>query len=220
MDIVFPLFQPDGKNLPEYSGGVGYGPEWADRLVRGFRRNTSKRHRYICVSDQEYQYQEKIQTVLMDCNIHGWACIMECFRPDIGKSRRMILGLDTIILQNVDDILAWREECGLLRDPYETDTICNGVGIFSAAEVRRIWSAWQNRETINHTYKNLPSEMAFLRAVCPNAVRLDSVFPDQIQSYKAHWRRFPELQPQARIVYFHGTPKPPQVEPQLLEHWA
>lgn len=219
MDIVFPLFDGRAKNLPDYSAGAGYDASWGDKLARAIQRNTSKPHRFVAVVDRGYAFEEDISTIHMNCEMDGWGCIMECFRPDIGRSRRMVLGLDTIVAGNIDHILAWRGECGLLTDPYETHTVCNGVGIFSAKECNRIWALWQKREEYDHTYKSLPSEMAFLRTVCAGAVRLDSVFPDEIQSYKANWRKYPETQAKARIVYFHGTPKPPQVEPQLLEHW-
>ena len=56
---------------------------------------------------------------------------MEAFRPALGKGRRFILGLDTLITGNIDELLNWRGECGLLTDPYETHTICNGIGLFS-----------------------------------------------------------------------------------------
>ena len=61
--------------------------------------------------------------------------------------------------------------------------------------------------------------MAYLRNVCADAVRLDEVFVNQIQSYKVHWTNQPEHRSKARIVYFHGNPKPPNIEPELMTHW-
>jgi hypothetical protein len=61
--------------------------------------------------------------------------------------------------------------------------------------------------------------MAFLRVVCANATRLDQVFPHEIQSYKVHWTNQPEERSKARIVYFHGNPQPPNIEPELMVHW-
>jgi len=221
MDIVCILFNGKERHLPSYSANAGYSSEWVDKLARAIKRNTTKSHKLICLTDREYTFNETVTQVALDCQDLGWACVMEAFRPGLGKGRRFVIGLDTLITNNIDELLNWRGECGLLTDPFEPHTICNGIGLFSAAEVKRIWNLWQHRaeSNINYQYKNLPSEMAFLRAVCLNATRLDQVFVNQIQSYKVHWTHQPEHRSKARIVYFHGNPKPPNIEPELMTHW-
>jgi len=153
MDIVCILFNGKERHLPSYSANAGYSAEWVDKLARAIKRNTTKSHKLICLTDREYTFNETVTQVPLDCQDLGWACVMEAFRPGLGKGRRFIIGLDTLITNNIDELLNWRGECGLLTDPFEPHTICNGIGLFSAAEVKRIWNLWQHRAEsgVNYT---------------------------------------------------------------------
>lgn len=163
---------------------------------------------------------------------------MEALRPDICSGHRMVLGLDTIICNSIESILQWNGDCGLLDDPLNPGELCNGVGIYSQSCAGRLWHLWQNRDRlftkeelyyvpdyeigkISHKQGYL-SEMAFLRTVMhQQAARLNRIFPNQIQSYKVHWKESGrQMKNQASIIYFHGNPKPPKVEQELLEHWV
>ena len=110
MDIVCILFNGKEKHLPSYSANAGYSPEWVDKLARAIKRNTTKSHKLICLTDREYQFNETVTQVALDCEDLGWACVMEAFRPGLGKGRRFIIGLDTLITANIDELLNWRGE--------------------------------------------------------------------------------------------------------------
>jgi len=225
MNIFTVLFTSAGA-VPSYSANTGYSPEWVDRLVAGIERNSIQRNTFFCLVDRDdYSFRENVTPILLKDKIEGWSPMMECFRPEICDGTRMVLGLDTIITGSIEHILEWDDgECGLLDDPFAKDKLCNGIGIYKQSTINRFWHLWKNRERLfinNELYYNgAISEMAFLRIVAADSHRLNRIFPNEICSYKAHWKVNTKQRQDARIVYFHGNPKPPNIEQELLEHWS
>jgi hypothetical protein len=219
IDIVCILFKPEGKGLPKFS--QGYSEIWVDKLAQAIARHTTQKYRLICLVDEFYEFEEEVDQVQLKTNESGWGCVMETFRPDLGENQRFVLGLDTIIKDNIDEILDWRGKVGLLTDPNYPDTICNGVGSYSPEFCDFIFYEWQRKEKYGERilYNGRISEMQFLRLLANDATRLNEVFPNQIQSYKCHWLKEPEKREEASIVYFHGNPKPPFVHTDLLAEW-
>lgn len=224
IDIVTVLFDGTDLGLPSYSARAGYNAVWADKLFRGIKRNYSGDFRFICLVDKDYNFSENIEAIRFDEKAPGWGCIMEAFRPDLGENKRIILGLDTVITGNLDEIFNFDRGIGLPSDPYSSNTICNAVGIFSIEWTRKIWKLWGQRQGYDAPhllYGGRVSEMAFLRHFAGGAIRLDHIFEDKIQSYKVHWTaNDDEKRSKARIVYFHGIPKPPSIDAKILEHWV
>lgn len=221
LDIVCILFDGANKGLPGYSAGAGYSAQWVDKLARGIRRNTDLKHQIICLVDQDYHFDEQVEKIPIITRETGWGVVMETFRPEIGCSQRIVMGLDTIITGDLNQIFQWKGRVGLLTDPYHTSTICNGYASYSPEFCEWIWEQWQRKEEYGERifYNGRISEMAFLRFLARDAVRLDDLFPNEIQSYKVDWMMRPEARSSAKIVYFHGRPKPPNIEETLLQHW-
>ena len=220
IDLVCILFEPEGKGLPQFS--TVYSPHWVDKLVRAIQRNTSHDYyQFICLVDQYYEFEEDIDQVQIEGNESGYGNVMETFRQDLGDNQRFVFGLDTIIQEDLDEILSWRGRVGLLTDPNDSSTICNGFASYSPEFCKWIWQEWQRKEDYEDRilYNGRTSEMAFLRLLANDAIRLDKIYPDQFQSYKCHWLKEPDKREEASIVYFHGNPKPPNIHADLLRHW-
>ena len=65
-----------------------------------------------------------------------------------------------------------------------------------------------------------PSEMVLLRKLYSASPRLDTIFKGKILSYKVHIRDHWERVKDTSIIYFHGVPKPHQVnERWIQEYW-
>lgn len=221
---IFTVLYTNVNGTPEYSANAGYSPVWVDRLVAAIERNSVQRNHFFCLVDREdYTFRERVQPILLQDKIEGWSPMMEAFRPNICEGPRMVLGLDTIITGSIEHILNWTGDCGLLDDPFAKGQLCNGVGIYSPQVIGRFWYLWSERNRLFKSdelyYNGALSEMAFLRIVAKDATRLNRIFPLEIQSYKEHWKKNSGQRKEARMVYFHGHPKPPNVERELLEHW-
>ena len=212
-------------DLPIYSIKAGYSPQWADRLYRGIKRNTTAEINFVCLVDQDYTFEEKgIKAVRFQEKHQGWSWVMESMRPDLGECKqRVVVGLDTLITGSLDEILSFDGELGLLTDPIFPHTICNGVGIYARDLCLKIWEDWQSRrkELLRECiFGGHFSEMVYLRKYYGDCARLDQIYKDQIQSYKIHYTQSRTRQEKARIVYFHGQPKMQQIpDVELLRCW-
>lgn len=58
----------------------------------------------------------------------------------------------------------------------------------------------------------MPSELAWLRAFYRKPDYVDDLFPGQVVSWKWHIKRNNYDEDKVRIVFFHGNPKPHEIE--------
>jgi hypothetical protein len=226
--VVCVLFDGRGT-LPDYSDGV-YGPEWVDRLYRGFERNAGVPFRFLCLTDVEHQFTPGVESLpLLDAG-EGCMSLLEMFRPDLGIDRGLFVGLDTVVVGDVTDLLTWRGGFGVVRSPQRPRILCDAVVAFDQRWAEILWRRWDSdrhrwrvvcRTGLGGPADGYPSEVVYLRhQASPSWVYLDDLWPGHLQSYKFHLQRDPLALGDARLVYFHGDPKPPNVEPELLEHWT
>lgn len=212
LSVLFDGRDAEHGNIPPFSANR-YGPEWADRLYRGIKRHLRQPFRFVCLTDREYDFAERIEQVRLEQPTEGWMAINEAFRPDLGIERGLLMGLDTVIVGSLDDLASFDGPLGVPRDPIHPRMPCNAVVSFNADAADFLWTEW-NRDRWHWRrecmFMGHPSEMVFLRKLWPRPDfhYLDDAFPDQLVSYKCHLRPRNLARGDARIVYFHGKPKP------------
>ena len=237
ISIICALFK--GKRLGIPHSTEIYNAEWADKLYRGLKRNITTDFELVCLVDDDYEFNESIRSVpFLDSNTPGWSLLAELFRPDITTNRRMIIGLDTVIMSNIDDILSFPLDIGLISDPMSgiglipENEVCNAISIVSDKTSNYIWDVWTNKRdwVLEHCRLapwNTPSELSMMRKLFNEdgkVPRIDIGFPNRILSYKCHIIPNPTLLDNASIVYFHGKPKLHQLNrvkfnPKILDNW-
>ena len=206
---------------------------WVDKLYRGIKRNTTKPFELICLVDKEYPIKEPVKQVkfIEQANVSvGWSLLVEMYRPDITSDRRVTIGLDTIIMDNIDDILEIDNDIAMITDPMEPEEVCNAITWCSSETAAYIWDVWTNkREWVYENCRfigNAVSEMVLLRKLFDQdgeALRVDNIY-EGIYSYKVHIIENPDLIENAKIIYFHGEPKPHElgahpVDDLIIPHW-
>jgi len=231
ISIICALFKGTGRGLP-HSAEI-YNTEWADKLYRGLKRNITTDFELVCLVDDDYTFKESIRAIpFLDPTTPGWSLLAELFRPDITTNRRMIIGLDTVIMSNIDDILSFPLDVGLVSDPMIEGDVCNAICIVSDKTSNYIWDVWTNKRdwVLKHCRLapwNIPSELEMMRKLFNEdgrVPRIDIGFPNRILSYKCHIMPNPTLLNNASIVYFHGKPKLQQLNrvkfnPKILDNW-
>jgi hypothetical protein len=199
--------------MPEWS--KVYTPEWVDKLYRGIQRNTMDlKIDFVCLTDREYDFEEDVHQIPLRNPEAGWGSLCEAWRPDLMLGRRCVLGLDTVIVGPIDEIMQTDCDIGLLRDPYAPDQIGNMVGIYDEYYSGNLWLLWLESEGLN--------DQQFLRKYVgtDRAVLLNDKYPGQILSYKVDIKGKAVAVPPVKIVYFHGNPKPNEIKDEwILEHW-
>jgi hypothetical protein len=185
MITVATVYYEGGKNVPYFS--QCYSPEWVDKLYRGVARHYSEPFRFVCLTDNNYAFEEKIETKPLHNKRWATACLQ---LHAVEAERLVIMGLDTVITGRLNEIFAYTGDLAVPRDPYRIHAPCNGVVLCPT------------RTDI--ATSSSPDDMRALESFKYDW--LDDLFPGQILSYKVHVR--PHGLGDARIVYFHGEPKP------------
>lgn len=198
LTITTCLWQPRG-NVHAFSRG--YTQDWVDRLYRGFARNLSKPFQFVCFTDRRYTFAEPIwQEIDETLGADGYG---SCVRPFSLNVPMIFTGLDTVITGNCDhlaDYAMHTDTMCLHRDPYNLHQAGNGV-VLAPGALRHISDM--------HRGEN---DMVWLRGF-PHTFA-DDLWPGHVVSYKAHVRG--KQLADARIVYFHGNPKPDAIK----DGWA
>ena len=238
--IIVLLFNGQTTPIP-HTVGV-YTTEWVEKLYRGIARNYSGTFDFICLSDQNYKFKEPIRSVRLSMSVdqYGWLSLLDMYRPDLCKGYRVTLGLDTIITGYLDDIFNYKPKTkiGLCEDPFYPEVVCNAISIAGPEFCEEFWKLWEwikdswLRECqlkLNDHGREIkaPSEMEVLRKYYSDSERLDVKFHNRILSYKKHLEQFvlgddnPALLQGSSIVYFHGVPKPHQIDSKwIARHWV
>lgn len=229
ISVVTALF--DGKNFGIPHTTDVYDASWADKLYRGLKRNTSVPFELVCLVDKDYLFEEPIRPVKLISNnntVAGWSILVEMYRPDLTRDWRITIGLDSIITGNIDCYLEPDKDFAMVTDPIFPKEVCNAITWCSPNSAQIVWDVWTTQQ--QWIYENCRlqpfdavSEMVLLRKLfnTKNPVPIIDNIHRGIYSYKCHIKKYPNLLPSARIVYFHGTPKPHQIHDQeLLKHWT
>lgn len=184
----------------------GYTEEWVEKLYRGFHRNLNMPFRFICFTDKSREFSEDIFQLRLKSAKPDYGCFIEPFRLNVPM---ILVGLDTIVVGNIDHMADYclnETMMALPRNPYQPDQSINGVALVPAGN-RSIFDSWSGE-----------NDMEWLRRF-PNKW-IDDLWPGHAASLKAHKVRDVGLK-DARIIYFHGTPKPPSLThlDWVKDHW-
>jgi hypothetical protein len=184
--------QPDLTHVVCLCTGDKYPFIYVDRLYRGLTKNTTHPFVFQPVTVSRYP---------------GWWGKMEQFAP---TQRTLLLDIDIVITGNVDFLFEYGGQFCAWKDPWQPGmngsvyALAPGFG----AAIKEKFVA--NADTIMRQYY---SEQEFLR---------DQTSPEywpagRIKSYKAdHLEGGPS---DARIVVFHGRPKPHECGNWVRDYW-
>ncbi|MGD9880466.1 MAG: hypothetical protein AB7F22_10575 [Reyranella sp.] len=191
LTVVAPLWD---ANAESFGFSRCYNEAWVERLYRGFARNLTRPFRFVCFTDRLRTFAHP------EIGQERFAAAAPTYRDGVELYRLsgplLVLGLDTVIVGNIDHLADWCEttdRLGLPRDPFNPGRACNGIAL-APREHGHVLADWDGED-----------DMAAVRKH-PH-VYIDDLWPGQVISFKGAGQ--PEaLGPDVRIVYFHGRPKP------------
>ncbi len=229
--------------------GMRYGPDYVNRLHGMVRRHLHMPFRFVCFTDDPSGVDSAVECQPIPpieipeyYQVSPWRKLT-LFTRDLGglTGKTLFLDLDVVITDSIDPLLQFSEKMCMP----ENWTQC-GAGIGNSSVLVFTINAFNfvldrynaTKETL---FREYPNEQSFLsRTVGPERL---AFFPkDWIVSFKGHclppgplcWLQTPRLPPGARIVAFHGNPKPPDAvagrypgkwymhvkpTPWVAEHW-
>jgi hypothetical protein len=142
----------------------------------------------------------------------GWWSKLELFDPEL-PGDFLFVDLDTVITGPLDDILAVNK-LTLLRDFYrDGKKLKEGLGgglMYLPHKARHpVWDDFTANPTLSMRLFSRGDQFLFEQHYLSTAARWQDVVPDQVISYKVHCvHGIPE---EARVVCFHGKPRPWEV---------
>lgn len=209
------------------SGG-SYTPSDVEKLHAMVTRHL-KYGEFYCLTDMvlEVGKIEDVRPIKLEHAYPGWWSKMELFRPTVFPEgdRILFLDLDTIILGNLEAIAARQEHWIMLGDFYRRPPKHARIGLASGM---MMWTA-NDQDQIYQSFARQPSRVIstvrgdqdWIARQNPTAVLWENVVPGQVVSYKVHVRETGKVPDDARVVCFHGSPKPSEVkEDWVLKHWT
>lgn len=194
---------------------LGRGVEYVLRLKAEVEQHLTVPHRFVCMTDFEIPGVE-----CRHATFRGWWEKLRIFEPGLFRGRVMFLDLDTFILDNIDHIAAYD---GRMAMPHDFFRGRRGLGpavmLFDPSWASFIYEEWaacgfpQTDPRGDQGWMENLNQGRMYRDV----EILQELFPRQFYSYKAHCTS--GIPPGAKVICFHGKPRPHEAPGWVREHW-
>lgn len=201
------------KKFMNRSKPIEYQPIHVQWLMNMVQKHVSLPHRFVCLSDHK-GIDSICERIPLKHNWPGWWSKMELYRPGLFKGPVFYVDLDTVILNNIDDMLIPGNGgyFVILRN------LCRNYGFGSGllawegdfSELYRIFL--QNPEMNMKRFRSSAhwGDQGFLQVHLENTVFWQDYYPKAIISYYFDMLKKGIKEPpkEAKIICAQGLPKP------------
>jgi hypothetical protein len=195
------------------SGG-DYRPEHVARLADGVKRHLGIKHQLVCLSDMDVGSAVD-RVIPLRHGWPGWWSKLELFSPGTFGGPVLYLDLDTIAVGRLGDI-AVGHRFTVLRNFWAAERIGSGVMAWDW-DLSAIYAAFlEAPERFMREYRTTErwGDQGFIRFNAPIMPELwQERHPGKVVSFKLHCRPLQRVPAGARIVAFHGQPRPWEMTP-------
>lgn len=189
---------------------AGRGIDYVVALRDGVRRwLTGVEHRFVCLTDRPGDLPWGMCGIRLPPGLHGWWNKIALFRPapEMASGRVLYFDLDTVIARDISPLGKYAGPFAALADPADGKHIGSGVMAWEAGTCVDIWQRWNEAGSPMFHPRG---DQSWIEAMRPAARRLQDEFPGMFASYKLDCR---DGKPEAAsVVYFHGKPRPHEVQ--------
>lgn len=206
----------------------GYEAEHVNKLYRGVKRNTTVPFEFVLCAGPEAQYPGKLANLesgirVIESPYYFFWAGYKALEPGVITTDLLTLGLDVVVVGNLDDIFNYPSEMAMMADwqwhpvpPARKNDVNCEVMLFRNGKQKLIWDAWLNagapqwdRRTPAEKRVWPMAQQGWINETRPWPVDL---FPkNMVASYKMGCKD-KGLPEGCRLVSFHGLPKPWHVD--------
>jgi hypothetical protein len=197
--------------------------EHVHKLRAGVAKHLETPHEFICLTDTP---TSDVSCIPLKDNWPGWWAKISLFDSSLFDAGRSILyfDLDTVIVGSLDGLVKaaehapWIVLADFYRQPprYRTISYGSGVMAFRAGAQRQIYDLFARNPNVRTTCTR--GDQEWIEKTAPGATFWQEMAPNQIVSYKVHCTE--GLPQNARVVAFHGKPKPWEVDASWIKEAA
>jgi len=198
------------------------GAEYVNNLFDMVRRNLSPniQGKFVCVTDDAEGLHPDIVAMPLQDDITGWWGKLYLFKDGLfPKNERMVyFDLDTLIVSNIDEIVAYDGDFATLTDFYWPSRLGPAVMMWRAGFATEIWEEWDAQGRPHNKLGDLGWINSLRDRVFKDDVGLlEDIFVDKFVSYKQSATIAPPKG--AAVVCFHGLPRPHEVGGWVADVW-
>lgn len=224
--------------------GTAFDPIYVNRLYAMVERHLTLPHRFICLTENSNGINPSISVApFIDMSLERWWNKLELFKPHpiLENNRTLFFDLDTVIVNNIDDIASYNGEFAILHDlfaarrgpvrrpsikqPHRGQWLGSAIMSIAPGFGEFIWKGLiQEKGRI----KYYPGDQQFIAKKFIDTKYSPDIwqelYPGKIHSFKASVldRTFKDhFDKGMSIVCFHGKPRPHEVNhlDWMKEHW-
>jgi hypothetical protein len=198
--------------------------EYRPKQVRWLRDQVARfyphAHRFVCLSDAQIP---GINVIPLEHGWPGWWSKMELFRPDLDYLQAFYLDLDTVIVQDITNIVKQNHKFSVLRNlselaavhrPSECKRIGSGVMAWRKGRVEHLYEQFKtdpDRYMAEYVTSRRWGDQGFIQDHAGPFDYFQDMFPKEIVSSKFGLANN-NPKKHAKIVCFHGSPKPWEIK--------
>jgi hypothetical protein len=196
--------------------GDKFGPELVTHLQRGIALNLAMDHDFACLTDNPKGLKCRDIPIIRD-DLPGWWQKVTLFAPELRKhlsgNRVLYLDLDVVIRGLLDPMVSHPAPFVTIKDLWQQDNPLNSS-----------FMLWYH-DQFTHVYEEFDPEVMgqvhgdqnYIDTKVDNPLFINEVWPEWVKSFKIELKHTAPVNDE-RIVYFHGLPRPWDVE-WVREHW-
>lgn len=204
--------------------GTKYDASDVNKLCSMVRRNLSIPHRFVCFTDDATGLEPNIESFPMPSlelpagiPERGWNKLTT-FSEHLAnlEGRALFLDLDVVIVDRIDCFFEWPGAFCIIQDWLRGHRRVGNSSVYRFEIGRHTNVLDHFRANFDHVRATHRNEQEYLSAKMDEAGQLTFWPADWCCSFKRHclapwpisWVRTPQLPAAAKIVVFHGNPKP------------
>jgi hypothetical protein len=219
--------------------GAKYGPEYVNRLYKMVERHLARPFRFVCLTDDPAGVRPEVATAPIPAlppipqpKERGWFKLA-AFSPEAAPLLGdvvLYLDLDVVVMGPLDPFFDHPGAFPLIRDWYHPVRVVGNSSVFRFRPADQQGLFQHFRQNVDDLVRRIRNEQEFLTEYLAERGELSFWPPDWAPSYRVGclplwpmriWQA-PKPPVGARIIVFHGEPKPPDAivgRPGLLQTW-
>ncbi len=196
------------------------GAEYVNNLYDMVARNLSPniKCKFVCLTDSPEGLNQNIVAMPLPDDVSGWWGKLYLFKDGLfpANERMVYFDLDTLIVNNIDDIVAYDGDFAILRDFYYPIREAPGVMMWRSGVWTEIWEVW---EELGRPFNDIGDLgwFNYIKHSMPKFDILQDLFPNKFVSYKQECTIAPPNS--SAVVCFHGLPRPHEVAGWVADVW-